>query len=87
MSMYITLIATSLLALTATFATEPTPRTSEDVERVFEALDRNHDERISREEAQQHASLRERFRGVDASGDGYLSKEEFRARPSDEQFE
>jgi Ca2+-binding EF-hand superfamily protein len=57
------------------------------VEQVFESLDRNEDDRISKAEAQRRSELRERFAGVDASGDGYLSRSEYLSRPSDERFE
>jgi hypothetical protein len=32
-------------------------------------------------------SVAKRFDGIDSDGDGYLSKQEFAARPSDERFE
>ena len=63
------------------------PATAQDVQVVFEALDRNDDQRISRDEAARERSLRKRFAAVDSSGDGYLSRSEYRARPSDEPFE
>lgn len=62
-------------------------RSAQDVEIVFQALDRDGDQRISRREAQRRKGLGKRFDGVDASEDGYLSLAEFRARPSDEPFE
>jgi hypothetical protein len=62
-------------------------RSTEDVEVVFTSLDRNHDRKISRDEAQVKGSVRKRFDGIDSDGDGYLSKAEFAARPSAERFE
>jgi Ca2+-binding EF-hand superfamily protein len=32
-------------------------------------------------------SVRKRFDGIDSDGDGYLSRQEFAARPSDARFE
>jgi len=60
-----------------------------DVEEKFSALDRNDDEQISRAEASEdeEGMLSERFASVDADSDGYLTKDEYSARPSDEQFE
>lgn len=81
------LILTSILTASAVHADDAQPRSPEDVQRVFESLDRDQDERISKTEAQRRSELRERFAGIDASGDGYLSPSEYRARPSDEPFE
>ena len=78
---------TGVLAFSAAQSGERQPQTSQEVEQVFSALDRDDDKRISKQEAQRRAALRERFEGVDASGDGYLSRNEYRARPSDEPFE
>ncbi|HEX7115586.1 MAG TPA: hypothetical protein VF193_10690 [Steroidobacter sp.] len=61
--------------------------TPQDVALVFEALDRNDDQRISKAEAAQRKDLRRRFAAVDADQDGYLTKAEFAARPSEEPFE
>jgi Ca2+-binding EF-hand superfamily protein len=80
-------ILTGILAAVAAYAEPESPRTAQEVEQVFESLDRNEDERISKAEAQRRAELQERFAGVDASGDGYLSRSEYRSRPSDERFE
>jgi hypothetical protein len=63
------------------------PATPQDVQAVFEALDRNDDQRISKDEAARERSLSRRFASVDSSGDGYLSRSEYRARPRDEPFE
>lgn len=63
------------------------PQTTGEVEETFAALDRDDDKRISKQEARQRTELRARFDGVDASGDGYLSRNEYHARPSDEPFE
>jgi Ca2+-binding EF-hand superfamily protein len=69
-------------------ATEDIPiRSTEDVEVVFDALDRNNDRKISRSEATVKGSVSKRFDGIDSDGDGYLSKREFAARPSAEKFE
>ena len=68
--------------------TEELPiRSTEDVEVVFKALDRNSDSKISRSEATVKGSVRKRFDGIDSDGDGYLSRQEFAARPSAERFE
>jgi hypothetical protein len=68
-------------------ADEQDVRTERDVEVVFDSLDRNDDQRISKQEATKERSLSRRFGGVDADRDGYLSKAEFEARPSAERFE
>jgi Ca2+-binding EF-hand superfamily protein len=80
------LILTAIFTAAA-YAGPESPRTPQEVEQVFESLDRNEDERISKAEAQRRSELQERFAGVDASGDGYLSRSEYRSRPSDERFE
>ena len=70
------------LLLAAAFAPNAAPtadelpvRSTQDVEVVFKSLDRNRDAKISRTEASVKGS------------DGYLSKQEFAARPSGERFE
>jgi Ca2+-binding EF-hand superfamily protein len=80
------MLAAALVTCAAT-ADELPIRSTEDVEVVFVALDRNHDRKISRDEAQVKGSVRKRFDGIDADGDGYLSRREFAARPSAERFE
>jgi Ca2+-binding EF-hand superfamily protein len=83
-------IAASLLAATAacSAAAEDLPvRSSADVEVVFKSLDRNSDRKISRSEAAVKGSVSKRFDGIDSDGDGYLSKQEFAARPNAERFE
>jgi Ca2+-binding EF-hand superfamily protein len=89
MKAFTILILTCIAALasTAAAADEKQPRTARDVEIVFQALDRNDDQRISKDEAAREKTLRKRFAAVDASGDGYLTKAEFRARPRAETFE
>ena len=62
-------------------------RSTADVEVVFKALDRNNDRKISRSEATVKGSVSKRFDGIDSDADGYLSKQEFAARPSPEKFE
>lgn len=78
-----------LIAMSAwTASTDELPvRSSNDVEVVFKALDRNQDRKISRSEATVKGSVSKRFDGIDSDGDGYLSKREFAARPSPERFE
>jgi Ca2+-binding EF-hand superfamily protein len=71
----------------AAAAEELPVRSSEDVEVVFKSLDRNQDRKISRSEASVKGSVSKRFDGIDSDGDGYLSKQEFAARPSPERFE
>jgi Ca2+-binding EF-hand superfamily protein len=88
--MKIIFIATSLLAAAAAWsasAEDVSVRSSEDVEVVFKSLDRNHDRKISRSEAAVKGSVSKRFDGIDSDGDGYLSKQEFAARPTAERFE
>jgi hypothetical protein len=76
----------SFVAISGAHA-EQNPKTTQDVERVFESLDRNDDERISPRESARAEVLRDRFKGVDADQDGYVSRAEYRARPRNEQFE
>ncbi len=80
------LLAAALIPCAAT-ADELPIRSTRDVEVVFTSLDRNHDRKISRSEAQVKGSVRKRFDGIDSDGDGYLSRQEFAARPSAERFE
>jgi Ca2+-binding EF-hand superfamily protein len=68
-------------------AEDLTVRSSADVEVVFKSLDRNNDHKISRSEAAMKGSVSKRFDGIDSDGDGFLSKQEFAARPSSEKFE
>ena len=82
------------LLLAAAFAPNAAPtadelpvRSTQDVEAVFKSLDRNRDAKISRTEASVKGSVSKRFDGIDSDGDGYLSKQEFAARPSGERFE
>ena len=85
-----TCAAVLLLAASAGWsatAEELPVRSSADVEVVFKSLDRNQDRKISRSEASMKGSVSKRFDGIDANGDGYLSKQEFAARPSAERFE
>jgi hypothetical protein len=62
-------------------------RSTKDVQVIFDSLDRNRDAKISRSEASVKGSVAKRFDGIDSDGDGYLSKQEFAARPSNERFE
>ena len=75
------------LGCAAAPAEELPVRSSDDVEVVFQSLDRNQDRKISRSEASVKGSVSKRFDGIDSDGDGYLSKLEFAARPSAERFE
>lgn len=79
--------AASLLAAWAATADDLPARSTADVEVVFKSLDRNNDRKISRSEASVKGSVSKRFDGIDSNGDGYLSRQEFAARPSDERFE
>lgn len=81
------LLAAAVLAPCAATADDLPARSTKDVEVVFNSLDRNRDQQISRSEASVKGSVAKRFDGIDSNGDGYLSKREFAARPSDERFE
>lgn len=80
------LLTAALMPCAATADNLPV-RSTNDVEVVFASLDRNNDRKISRNEAQLKGSVGKRFDGIDSDGDGYLSKREFAARPSEERFE
>jgi Ca2+-binding EF-hand superfamily protein len=79
--------AVAAIPLVGATLEEPLVRSSEDVQIVFASLDRNHDQKISRNEATLKQSVSKRFEGIDSDGNGYLSKAEFAARPSAERFE
>ncbi|HKS56242.1 MAG TPA: hypothetical protein VJS12_13210 [Steroidobacteraceae bacterium] len=81
------LVAVSLAPCAAQTAQDLPIRSTKDVQVVFDSLDRNRDAKISRSEATVKGSVSKRFDGIDSDGDGYLSKQEFAARPSDERFE
>lgn len=82
-----TWLLVAALAPCAAKADDLPVRSTKDVEVVFDSLDRNRDQKISRSEASVKGSVSKRFDGIDSDGDGYLSKREFAARPSDERFE
>lgn len=82
-----TLLVAALAPRAAPTAEELPVRSTQDVQVVFKSLDRNRDEKISRSEASVKGSVSKRFDGIDADGDGYLSRREFAARPSDARFE
>ena len=82
-----TCAAASLFATRTATADDLPVRSTADVAVVFKSLDRNKDQKISRSEAAVKGSVSKRFDGIDANGDGYLSRQEFAARPSDERFE
>jgi hypothetical protein len=82
------MLAAALAPRAAAPTAEDLPvRSTRDVEVIFSSLDRNRDAKISRSEASVKGSVAKRFDGIDSNGDGYLSKREFAARPSDERFE
>jgi Ca2+-binding EF-hand superfamily protein len=92
MKTIVTICATFMLvaaqAPRAAPAAEDLPvRSTKDVQVIFKSLDRNRDAKISRSEASVKGSVSKRFDGIDSDGDGYLSRQEFAARPSDERFE
>lgn len=82
-----TWLLVAALAPCAASADDLPVRSTKDVEVVFQSLDRNRDEKISRTEASMKGSVGKRFDGIDSDGDGYLSWREFAARPSDQRFE
>jgi hypothetical protein len=49
----------------------------------FKALDRNHDQHISLEEARNDPELLKRFASADTNGDGKLDQAEFVSKPSE----
>ena len=81
------LLAASIAPRAAPSAEDLPVRSTKDVQVIFNSLDRNRDAKISRSEASVKGSVAKRFDGIDSNGDGYLSRQEFAARPSDERFE
>lgn len=56
----------------------PTPRyAANDLERAFTFMDRNHDGKVSREEAVEFRGVARHFDQADTNRDGFLSIEEF----------
>lgn len=80
------LVAAAPLAISAVVADDIEKKT-EATEAQFQSLDRDADHRISKAEASARKDLAQRFAAVDANSDGYLSADEFMARPSGERFE
>lgn len=87
MRIQITTIAIACLATISQLHANEEPRTRGQVERVFDSIDRDGDDRISKREGARAEVIRDRFDGVDANQDGYLSRAEYRARPRKEGFE
>lgn len=87
MRIQITATAIACIAIISQVHASEEPRTKEQVERVFDSIDRDGDDRISKREGTRAEVIRDRFDGVDADQDGYLSRAEYRARPRNERFE
>ena len=75
-----------ILILTSALAMADVKTTGTVVE-LFQSLDRNHDQLISKDEAAADKSLRDRFAAVDSDGDGYVDESELLARPDDRDFQ
>jgi len=73
MKAIITLLAATLLWAGA-LAADPQHAGS-----VFESLDKNADQQLSKSEAAANPSLSDQFAAIDTNGDGYISKSEFAA--------
>jgi hypothetical protein len=71
----------SVLFASAGYADDKKPEggVSRDVEKQFQALDRNGDGSISKDELTAHKALAERFSQADKDGDGKLDKSEYQA--------
>lgn len=77
------LFGTALLAAGAAQAGDRTATEDKNLSTaaaVFESLDKNADQQISKTEAATDKSLADSFASADANGDGYLNKSEFVAR-------
>lgn len=65
-------------AASATQAVAPTPRyAASELERAFNFMDANHDDKVSREEAAGFRGVARHFDQADTNRDGFLSHEEF----------
>jgi Ca2+-binding EF-hand superfamily protein len=92
-------IATSLCALclatpawaddTQNVAKQPSVEQSstDKANEKFKALDRNHDQHISHDEARSDPALDKRFASADSNGDGQLDQAEFQSKPSEKPSE
>ncbi len=80
------LLAAAPLLVSAVVADDVEEKT-EQTEAQFRSLDRDGDHRLSKAEARSRQDLAQRFAAVDSNADGYLSVDEYMARPSDEPFE
>lgn len=76
MKVIITLFAATLLATGALAANGPQ---QEQAGSVFQSLDKNADQQISKSEAAADQTLSEQFAAIDTNGDGYISKSEYAA--------
>lgn len=74
MKAIITLLAATALSAGALAADNPEKAGS-----VFESLDKNADQQISKTEAAADQGLTDSFTAIDTNGDGYISKAEFAA--------
>ncbi|MET0984887.1 MAG: hypothetical protein ABW034_05705 [Steroidobacteraceae bacterium] len=83
--MFLLMVAVPFLASVA--LADDVAEETERTQAKFQALDRNSDQRISKDEASSNRDLANRFAAVDANADGYVSAEEYLARPSEERFE
>jgi Ca2+-binding EF-hand superfamily protein len=67
----------TLLALGSAFAAEKAGSKTSSNDPGFNALDRNHDGKLSRSEAARNPYLAKRFKEADRNGDGSLSRTEY----------